>query len=177
MKVWLGVIAVFLSVALFQGRVFSANVKTFRNDELGFQITYPENWVQAQGKSALYIKRNSEKEPADMSINVSHFTGDKDSVMSEIKANPEVLMAQVKKRFPDAKLVESGETYLGGYPGYYLMMDYTIKNFKTEKDIKVFQIFCIKDKKFYLIHFETFASIYDITFPEFEKTLSSFNFR
>jgi len=45
--------------------------------------------------------------------------------MREIKSAPEKLIEKLKRRFPGAEMLENGDTYLGGYPGYFIVTNYT----------------------------------------------------
>ena len=170
---------VFLIVALSQEAVIASEVKTHRNDQLGFEISYLANWEQSQapGKSAFFIKRKSATEPGTISINVANFTGNKGKFMREVKAKPEKFIEKYKQRFPSAEMLENGETYLGGFPGYFITTNYTLKNLNIEIDIVAMQIFCIKDRKIYLVNFETPLLLFEKTFNEFQAIMATFNFR
>lgn len=179
MKLRVYTFIVFLVAALSQEAVIASEVKTHRDDRLGFEISYLENWdrSQAPGNPAFFIKRKSATEPATISINVANFTGNKVKFMREVKAKPEKFIAKYKQRFPSAEMLENGETYLGGFPGYYITTKYTLKNLNVEIDIVAMQIFYIKGRKIYLVNFETPLLLFEKTFNEFQVILATFNFR
>jgi hypothetical protein len=179
MKTSARVIFPLLLAVLFQHAACAANVKTYRNQTLGFEISYLDTWEQSQapGNPSFFIKRKSVKEPSSISINVANFTGNKGSFMREIKAHPEKFIEKYKQRFPSAEMLESGDTYLGSFPGYFISTNYTLKNLNVEIDIVAMQVFCIKGKRFYLVTFETPLLLFEKTFNEFQAMLASFNFR
>ena len=83
MKTNVRVIVALLLAVLFQQAAHAANVKTYRNQTLGFEISYLDTWEQSQapGNPAFFIKRKSVEEPGTISINVANFTGNKESFM------------------------------------------------------------------------------------------------
>lgn len=179
MKTSIWVIIALLLAALFQQAAHAANVKTHRNQVLGFEISYLDTWEQSQapGNSAFFVKSKSVEEPATISIHVANFTDNSDSFMREVKAHPEIFIEKFKQRFPSAEMLEKGDTYLGGFPGYFITTKYTLKNLNIEIDIVAMQIFCIKGKRIYLVNFETPLLLFEKTFNEFQAILATFNFR
>ena len=69
-----------LLIALFQEVAIASGVKTYRNNQLGFEISYLDNWEESHtfGNPAFFIKRKSPAEPGTISINIANFTGNKD---------------------------------------------------------------------------------------------------
>jgi len=168
-----------LFVSLFQSASIASEVKTYRNNQLGFEISYLGNWEKshAPGNPAFFIKRKSATEPGTISINVANFTGNKDTFMRQVKANPEKFIEKIKQRFPNAKMLENGETFLGGFPAYFITANYTLKNMNIEIGIVAMKIFCIKDRRIYLVSFETPSLLFKKIFNEFQANLATFNFR
>lgn len=179
MKTSVRVIVALLLAVLLQQAAYAASVKTHRNQALGFEVSYLVSWEESQapGNPAFFIKRKSVEEPGTISINVANFTGNKESFMRDVKAHPEKFIEKLKQRFPSAEMLESGETYLGGFPGYFITTNYTLKNLNVEIDIVAMQIFCIKGKRIYLVNFETPLHLFEKTFNEFQAILATFNFR
>jgi len=97
--------------------------------------------------------------------------------MREIKSAPEKLIEKLKRRFPGAEMLENGDTYLGGYPGYFIVTNYTLRNLDFEMGIVLMQVFCIKGKKIYHVSFETATVQFETIYNEYQATLVSFNFR
>lgn len=142
-----------LLALIFQQAAHAANVKTHRNQALGFEVSYLRTWEEykAQGNPAFFIKRKSFEEPSTISIDVANFSGNKENFMREVKENPKKLIDKYKQRFPSAEMLESGDTYLGGFPSYYITTNYKLKNLNTEMDIVAMQVLCIKEKGFTLL--------------------------
>ncbi|TWI61098.1 hypothetical protein LZ24_03465 [Desulfobotulus alkaliphilus] len=179
MKTIVQIIGAFLLTALLCQATHAASVKNYRNHSLGFEVSYLDNWEQSQGPGnpAFFIKRKSVEEPGSISISVANFTGDKDSFMKEIKAHPEKFIEEYRQRFPGAKMLGSGDTAMGGVPGYFVVASYPLKNPNIVLDIVTWQTFCIKGKRIYLISFETPLLLFEKTFDEAQVVLDTFNFR
>ena len=168
-----------LILSLFQSVATASGIKTYRNDKIGFEISYLDNWQEsiAPEKPTLFIKRKSTTEPGTISIDVANFTGDKDKFIREMKSNSEKFIEKYKQRFPRVEMLANGDTYLGGFPAYFITINYTLKNLNTEIDIVAMQIFCIKNKNIYIVNFETPLLLFGEMFNEFQAIMATFNFR
>ena len=158
---------------------YAIDVETYRNNQLGFEISYLSNWAKSKypDNPPFFIKRNSSTDVGTISVRVRNFTGDEESFMNEMRTTTNIIISELQQRFPDAELGEHGDTYLGGFPAYLITTSYTIKNINIEIDVVAWKIFCIKGKRIYLVSFETTLQAFEKTFPEFEKILATFNFR
>jgi hypothetical protein len=178
-KIWFYLI--FMIIFLYHSATLASKVKTYRNNELGFEISYPTNWEKSTspGNPAFFIKRKSTTEIGTISIHVKTFTGNKaEKFMREMKSNPDHYTQRVKKnRLPDAEMVEHGDTYLGGFPAYFYIMTYSLRNLNKEIGIVTMQIFCVKGDRLFLVNFETQWHTFEKVFSEFKVILSTFNFR
>jgi hypothetical protein len=120
----------FIFLAIFiSDNAYAEKVQTYRNNNLGFEISYLTNWIEAKssGNSVFFIKRKQVDEPATISINVAKYSADEDSFAHEMKKYSNKFVLKAKKRFPDAGIIENGDTYLGGFPAYYHIITYTLK--------------------------------------------------
>ena len=146
---------------------------------LGFAISYPSLWEEAEspGNTPFLIRNNNQNKLASISIDVTGFNGSKEKFMYALKTHPDGFIEKYKKRFPNIELIESGETHLGSFPAYLLSFIYTMKNLNTEVDIVCFQILCIRDKKIYVVNYETDSNSFEKSFPDYDKIISTFNFR
>lgn len=171
-------VVVFL-ILLITDNTFAVEPETYRNVELGFEISYLPNWYRAQGPgdSPFFIKRRSDTEAATISVDVARFTGNKEEVMNGFRANTDWYLSKIQRRFPDAEILERSDTYLGGYPAYLIIASYTIKNLDLEFVVVATQVLCIKSDRFYVVNFETLSQTFEKTFNEFRAILASFNFR
>ena len=172
---------ILLIVFLCQSTSVASKVKTYRNNELGFEISYLTNWKRSTspGNPSFFIKRKSPTEPGTITIDIAPFTGNAaDKFIREMKSNPDRYMQKLRKnRFPDAEIVEKGDTYLGGFPAYFITMTYSIRNLNINFKIVTMQIFCVKDGRLFLVSFETSLQMFEKMFSEFEVILTTFNFR
>lgn len=168
-----------LTLSQFHTTVFASETKTYRNDQLGIEFTYLNTWERSNppGNHAFAIERKLKTNPGILSIHVNNFTGKKEKFMDEVKSSPEKLISKLKDRFPGAEILNKGNTFLGSYPAYYILTNYTLKNLNTEIDITLTNIFCIKGTKIFLVNLETPLVHFDKTFEEVISMLATFNFR
>ena len=164
---------------LMQSISWATEVKTYRNDKLGFEISYLDNWVQAAapGKPAFFIKRKSTAEPGTICVDVRNFAGNKERFMQGIRSYTNEYIAKMRTRFPDAEVLEHGDTYLGGFPAYFISISYKIKNLNIQVEVVALQVFCIKETTIYLVNFETSTLFFEKIFNEFQAIIATFNFR
>jgi len=163
--------------SLFFSTVSALELKNYSNSKLGFKISYLPSWQEVRkADNTFFIKRNPESKGAIISINAKHFPKP-ETLIEQFKANPELWSARLKRKFPDAKILSTGDTYLGSFPAYFIVSRYSIKNLNTNFDLTSLTLLCVKDNKVYNVTFETLTSSYKGLFPEFEKILSTFNFK
>lgn len=157
----------------------AVDVKTYRNDQLGFEISYLPNWARssAPGNQPFFIKRTSNSEIGTISVDVANFSGKKDDFMREIRTGTEKFLLELRNRFPDAEILSQGDTYLGGFPAYHISTTYSLRNLDVEVHIAAVQVFCIKGNKIYLVNFETALPVFEKTYKEFQSIVATFNFR
>lgn len=168
-----------LSLFLIPITVSSNEIKTYRNDHLGFEISYPSGWVKTQPitpDTALLIRNKKPSEIGSISVRTKIFKNNNKDWKKDFK-DTDNLLAGLRKRFPDAEIIEQGDTLIGGFPAYFIFATYGIKNFTINVDVAMCQFFCRKDGRFYLINFETPLSLFERTFNHFEAILATFNFR
>lgn len=179
MKNMLAAHTVAVVTSFWIGVANASDLITYRNDRLRFEITYLSTWERsdAPGGPVLFLTRKSANEFATISIEVSNVGEKGDTSLRTLMADPEVLVERLKGRFPDAELLESGETYLGGFPAYFISVIYSIKNLDFVWEIVAVQIICIKENRVFLVTFETSSATFDTMFDEFQTIMASFNFR
>lgn len=149
----------------------------FKHPDNLFEFFYLDNWsISSYSKSKSLFKRNSSDEFATLSINVTIFSGDKDSFLMSIKKHPNIILDSIKRKFPDAKIDETKSSYLGSYPGHYLKLSYTIKNFDTKFNCVSICLLSIKDNKLYTVLFETQKDFFYKIINEFRCMIASFCF-
>ena len=97
-----------------------AEIKTYRNNKWGFEISYNDSWIKSNPVgdpknpyyAVFFIKRKSTTEPATISISVVNFTGNKERFMQKIRSNQFIaaMQAKMRTRFPDAEIFEHGDS-------------------------------------------------------------------
>jgi hypothetical protein len=181
MKIKVAFFLFWITGFLMQSISWATEVKTYRNDKAGFEITYLDNWVQATapGKPVFFIKRKSTAEAGNISIDVRNLTGNKERFIQELRSdiNKNRFIAKIRTRFPEAEVLEHGDTYLGGFPAYFISISYKIKNLGIEVEVVSFQVFCVRGTKVYLVNFETSVLFFEKVFNEFLAIIATFNFR
>lgn len=173
------IILTYFIVLLLYGAEVSAAPTVHRDEELGFEVSYLNNWEIDHTPNRAFIfsiKNTSTTEPATIGIGARRLAGDKDGILSEIKNTPEIYVERLKRRFPDAALLEHGESYLGGFPCSFVTVTYTIRNLNSSLDVIATQIFCIKGANVYLVSFESPSESYDKNLSEFNAIMTTFVF-
>ncbi|EXJ16196.1 toll/interleukin-1 receptor domain-containing protein [Imhoffiella purpurea] len=154
-------------------------IKTHRDTQLGYEISFLSNWEPADGpgESTLFLKRKGKEQLSVMHVNVANFTGDTDEFFRQMKETPAAYFEKFQTRFPDAEVIEHGDTYLGSFPGYYLFVSYSISNLDISVDFVAFQVFGIHNGRIYLITCEIWAKDFQEVFTECRAMIATFNYR
>jgi len=154
-------------------------IKTHRDIQLGYEISFLSNWEPADGpgESALFLKRKGNEQLSVMHVNVANFTGDTDEFFRQMKEAPATYITKFQERFPDAEVIEHGETSLGSFPGYYLFIYYSISNLDISVDFVAVQVFGIHGGRIFLITCEVWAKDFQEVFAECRAMIATFNYR
>ncbi|MBI5075509.1 MAG: hypothetical protein HZB62_10160 [Nitrospirae bacterium] len=168
-------ISMIILACMCSANVHAANIQIFRTNE--FEISYPTSWQKLEVRNptmAVLISNGT----STLDINATNFSGNKNEFMSDMRKNgKEQIQLQMRKRFPDASVVELRETFLGSFPAYTYKTKYSIKNYDNDISIANIQIFCIKDRRIFLVTFESFDNDYAANHSQFLAIIGSFNFR
>ena len=167
-----------LTTALLHTFAQADNYPTYRNDVAGFQIAYLDNWhrFETPTNSLFAIKRDSSNKPCTLSIDVRNFTGNQKTIIDKMVANVDKQIATLKRRFPDIKKIEAGNTELGNWPAAYWAFTYTLKNLGNQLPVFTIQVFCVKDQKAYLVQIEGVGQMDPTVINEADRIISTFMF-
>ncbi len=155
-------------------------VQTYRNESLGFQISYPNDWAQMAPVFpgiTWKIGSNNGSGPDVVTISVAGFTGDEQQFMTELKAlSNDAYLKDIRKRFPEAKIAERRDTYLGGFAAYSVTIKYPIRSLDFETEGVTVQVVCLRRGKIYVVNFETFTPFFVDSYLKFVGILASYSF-
>ncbi|MDP2211654.1 MAG: stalk domain-containing protein [Candidatus Aquicultor sp.] len=134
------------------------------HDGNGYRISYPENWVLADGSFVGFTS------PEGNNANVG---------FEDLSADPKTLdeytalsLATLKEVFPDIKILESASTTLGGNTAY--KVTYTATQLGSK--MKIMQIWTIKNNKAYIVTYGAVEGLYSNYADTTKRMLDSFTF-
>ena len=170
-----------LTVCLFfpPSGITAGNYSVYRNDRVGFEITYPNSWERnSLNTDAVFAIKNKNKNKLGvLSVNVAKYSMNKSEFWNSTNTFVRGMEQNLKKRFPDAEVVEHGKSYLGSQPAYLISYMYTVRNPSTEIQIVAFQVICIHNNKMFLINFESPDYSFEENVKIFKNIIATFNFR
>jgi hypothetical protein len=139
-------------------------------------MSYLPSWEETKPitNTQFALKRKSKSEIGSITVGLANYKGNKAEFHNHINNQPEFFVKGIKKRFQDANLLASGETYLGSFPANYISTAYTLRNLDFEIVMVNFQILCLKGNQLYVVTLETTAHAFDTVYDEFEKIIASF---
>ena len=150
----------------------------YRSQQFGFQISYPHNWQQREPAPGAVFTIFKQNQTAGISVNVANFTGDKAIVMRQMETKNfrNNLVSGVKRRFPDATLLQYKKTSVGNSPANLYIIQYTMKTADSSSEIVSAQILSIYQKRAYSINLESAKASFVENYDEFERIVATFKF-
>lgn len=162
---------------LLNAQTYASNIKVYNDEGLGFQVSYPDTWqsVKPPDKAVFTITNGS----AGIAFHVANYTGDNEaSFLNEYKNGyGKQMESDLRKRFPDAKIVESRDTILGNYPAHLGKIQYSIRNMELVSEITSLEIVCLHNKKLYLVILESLKPRFEENYKQFQWIIRTFNFK
>lgn len=154
-----------------------------RDEANGFAIWYPKTWVKVPTTyAATKFKVVSESGAGIDDFNVvvisdpafQNITGER--MVEMWQERPEAILAQHRKYYPDAKLIENGKTYLDNKPAYYVIFDGTFRSFELEIPMRIFQVSTVYNGRAYYLTSRTGPDEFDDMKPIFTLIMAGFKF-
>lgn len=145
-----------------------APMKSFQDSEKRFSLLYPGDWISQQSTSDKYIDVYSFNEPGNEAKFTSVVT--KNQIVSSLDLRWKNELDYAKKNHPGYKLIESGDTKLGGFPAKKAVYTWT----QDKVPVKDIMIMTVTGNREYSLTFTTSEKGYETYKPTFEKTISSF---
>ena len=152
----------------------------YRNTKYNFRIKFPDGWEIKNGDGQHIVKKASNK---DSSINIGvtdvSSVPEADSIHSItemltlddfIKSTEE----EYKPKYPDYKLIDSGEVKIDNLPAYFVTADveYSALNTTVQARITLYEIFY--NKRFYFFSLASERNKYEESKRVLETSLSTF---
>lgn len=155
-----------------------AKPELYRSQQFGFQISYPHNWNQREPSTGAVFTIFKKNHTAGISVNVTNFTGDKETVMRQMETKDfrNDLVSGVQRRYPGATLLHYKKTSLGNSPANLYTIQYTIMTAGSSSEIVSTQILCIYQKRAYSINLESAKVSFPGNYKEFERIVATFKF-
>jgi eukaryotic-like serine/threonine-protein kinase len=157
----------------------------YDNKTLGIKILYPSNWEKLEGagsfvfnpdvvvfRSHLNASNSNQKSNATQQIPpaVLVVSIDKNLPISDLKIYSNATIKHILENTVGSKIIESTDTKLAGYPAHKIVGTFRQAN----NDLKVLDIWTIKDSKLYRITFYAQQTKYADYLPTIQKMIDSF---
>jgi hypothetical protein len=162
----------------------SYNDMVYHRDEAnGFAIWYPKTWAKGPTTyeaTKLSVVSNSGAGGDDFNVVVvsdpafQNITGER--MVEMWQERPEAILAQLRKSYPDAKVIEKGKTSLDNKPAYYVIFDGTFRSFGLEVPMRILQIFAVYNGRAYYLTSRTGPDEFDDMKPVFTLIMGGFKF-
>ena len=155
-----------------------AKTELYRNQQFGFQISYPHTWQPRQSAPGAVFTIFKENQTAGISVNVTNFSGDKAAMIKQMETKNfrESLVAGVQQRFPGAILLNYAKTSLGNVPANLYAIQYAMKTADSASKIVSVQILSIYQKRAYSVNLESAKAFFTENYDEFKKIVATFKF-
>ncbi|MFA7257308.1 MAG: hypothetical protein WC047_07030 [Kiritimatiellales bacterium] len=152
----------------------------YRNQELGFELSYPQSWVvnQLVNGPAFALRNTDNSVMGTISVSVINLGDGAQKFFRQMTEDAgRSKLESVKARFGEARLVEAKETTLSGEPACFTRLDYRIKNLDLDRWIANIQLIAAHDGLAYIINFESPVETLDVNYQTFRAIVYTFNFR
>jgi len=154
----------------------------FRDNETRFSFHYPKTWkpvaatykdtrfkmVSRKGKGAEDCGVNVKYENKLIEISPSYFS--KNVAPQASKA----LLDQIRLKAPDARIIESGPTFISNREAYYYVIVNSFKTIDYEAKIANYSVQTIKNGYIYTISCRCNRETLNEMLPEFKKIMTGF---
>lgn len=149
----------------------------------GFAIWYPKNWSKVpttHDKTKLKIVSKEGAGGDDFNVVVASSPAFKqitaDQLVSMILERPEALRTQIRRDFPDAKVIKIGRTQLDNKTAYYVVFDATFRSFELEVPMRFLQVSTVHGGRAYYLTSRTGPEEFDAMKPVFTVIMGGFRF-
>jgi serine/threonine-protein kinase len=150
------------------GNVSPSPTTTTYTSPRGYSVAYPSDWgkpdVQNNGALVAFLTPTNNKTE---NLNIQAYNVTASDTLSNITST----ILSENKELANFTLIESGNTTLGGSPAYKTVFTVTSS---SGDNLKVTQIWTVKDGKEYLITYKGFPANYDAHLSSAQKMIDSF---
>lgn len=150
-----------------------ASFKSYRNEERGVAMQYPESWRAVEGQSAdstqVVMFVSPVETGTDMNINVRAQVSEQAENVT-LQALTDMFITSHEQQYPNGIKVEEGEAVLGGLPGRYLVYRASDQGV----DAQWVSVWTEKDGIPYIVTYSATQSLYNVYLPLVERMLASF---
>lgn len=150
------------------GNVTPSPTTTTYTSPRGYSIAYPSDWsnpdVQSNGALVAFLTPTNNK-TENLNIQASNVSA------SDTLSNVTSTILSENEGLANFKLIDSGNTTLGGNPAYKIVFTVTSS---SGDNLKVTQIWTVKDGKEYLITYKGSPANYDAYLSSAQQMIDSF---
>jgi hypothetical protein len=175
--------ATFVALAAFSAEPSNNDMVHYRDETNGYAIWYPKNWSKvpaSHAKTKLKIVSKGGAGADDFNVVVASDPSFKqitaDKLVSMILEKPEALRAQLRREYPDAKIIKSGKTQLDNQTAYYVIFDATFRSFELEVPMRFLQVSTVHGSRAYYLTSRTAPEEFDSMRPIFTVIMGGFRF-
>lgn len=151
----------------------------YRNTKYGFRIIFPEGWEQKAGDGPNVLRKAGN---GKSSINIgvrelSNILGDESFTIKDMMALSEFrdeTIQQLKEKFSNVKLLDSGETKLGNVPAYWVKYKSSYSALGVTVNTTALQYQLLHNNILYFITAGTTEEEFNTTEPIFKKAIVTF---
>jgi hypothetical protein len=157
----------------------------YDNKTLGIRILYPSNWEKLEGVGSfvfspdvVVFRSHSNASNSNQNTNATQLIPpavlvvsiDKNLPTSDLNLYSNATIKHILQNTVGSKIIESTDTKLAGYPAHKIVGTFKQAN----NDLKVLDIWTIKDSKLYRITFYAQQTKYADYLPTIQKIIDSF---
>jgi eukaryotic-like serine/threonine-protein kinase len=157
----------------------------YDNRTLGIRILYPSNWEKLEGVGSfvfspdvVVFRSHSNASNSNQNTNATQLIPpavlvvsiDKNLPTSDLNLYSNATIKHILQNTVGSKIIESTDTKLAGYPAHKIVGTFKQAN----NDLKVLDIWTIKDSKLYRITFYAQQTKYADYLPTIQKIIDSF---
>lgn len=160
--------------------VNSKDTIVFRDNESNFIFQYPSDWAQVPSthtRTKIKVVSDHGNGTVDCAVNVQYdkkLVGVKPKEFIRTASNVAKYQERLRKSLPDAKVVDSGKTYISNQEAFYTITEYTFRSVGIDLPVKMITVQTAKKGHVYTLSCRSESDEFDEIMPMFQIILSGF---
>ncbi len=157
-----------------------AEFNTYRDDNLGFEISFPKNWEKVKSPnpngSSFFLVKIPDEKLATINILIKETDIDQNQFKRAVLDYPKNIDA-IRERISTAKFIDAGETLLAGFSAFFIKFQYSGQVFFYSIDITSLSVGFIHNGKGYKVVYEAETKFFEDFYDEYFKIMDTFKLR